>query len=222
MVALNPADSHANNVVSGPFNNICEKTGAEGTSGRTDGDATWNSTSGGKFYFEYRQLVSAANARVGVGRSDQSTTQFCGAASTTLGYRENGDIHKNNAVSNTIMAYGDNDWIGVAVDITNAKIWFKNITDASGWNNDVIGNQNPENNTGGIALVGIHAANAYTFQWSGTNVNDKGEFNFGDTAFQQAVPAGFTRLNSLVAVGKPNAGVVSPGGLSAHSPVQGA
>jgi hypothetical protein len=78
----------------------------------------------------------------------------------------------------------------VAVDRTNNKIWFKNLTAGSGWNNAVIGSQNPATNTGGIDISAITGS---VYPMSDQNdLNDARTVNLGASAYAGVIPAGFT------------------------------
>jgi hypothetical protein len=86
---------------------------------------------------------------------------------------------------------------GIALDITHTKIWV--YDGRSGlWNNDVIANQNPASNTGGVTYT---TTGALFPAWSNNNNNTPGlngsvTANFGATSFVYTMPSGFSSANT--------------------------
>jgi hypothetical protein len=110
--------------------------------------------------------------------------------SHTWGYFTNGHIVNNNAavtaVNNT--TYGAGDVIGIAIDFTNQKIWFRKNT--GGWIG-TSGTPNPATNTGGFSVANLMSSRVYPV------INNSGALakftaNFGATSFTGSVPSGFT------------------------------
>ena len=83
----------------------------------------------------------------------------------------------------------------IAVDIPNGKIWVYNSTTAK-WNDDVIANQNPATNTGGVDIASLGG----TLYWAMSYYDLDGLFdltiNFGATAFSNTCPSGFNAQDS--------------------------
>lgn len=80
--------------------------------------------------------------------------------------------------------------IGVALDLTNKMIWFRNAPSGN-WNGS--GTANPATNTGGFSISAIAGLPLYGLMtMAGGLQNAAITANFGDTAFTGAVPAGFT------------------------------
>lgn len=82
--------------------------------------------------------------------------------------------------------------LGVAVDFTHSKIWFRWSSDSTGnWNNASTATQNPATNTGGFALP---SGTLYP-AWSGadfSSVKDVATLCTGATSFEMAIPSGFS------------------------------
>ena len=153
----------------------------------TSGKAT------GKYYFENRATTYIGGGNVGVGIGTTSSTYTgMGQSGGVTGaeFYITGEIYANG--SNTGITLGSSavKTIGVAVDLDNRKIWFKNVTDAGNWNNS--GTANPATNTGGVTLPAGTMVPFVTFGGGGGIANNVMTTNFGASAFTGAVPSGFT------------------------------
>ena len=124
---------------------------------------------------------------------------FCSAGLTNnvsgsiyANYSFAGDVNCNSGgATATIQTAVQNDWVGLAVDFGSKKLWIKNLTTGSGWNNDVLANQDPATNTGGINLnAGGDVTGVTYYAAVGLPINgDSATVKF--TGFS-APPAGFT------------------------------
>ncbi len=88
-------------------------------------------------------------------------------------------------------------WRGIAYDGPHGKVW--TTLNGTTWNNDIIANQNPVLNVGGVDLV-AGSLNAGPYYPSGDNfqdANDNQAMNYGGTAFQFTVPTGFSAVNTF-------------------------
>jgi hypothetical protein len=100
--------------------------------------------------------------------------------------------------SNMTATGGGGPIIGVAVDLTANRLWFWNPT-AQRWNGAASGTQNPATGTGGYDISYITGAKFPA--WSGFN-GTNGDVclaNFGASAFQNALPSGFSSWDTLAA-----------------------
>lgn len=151
----------------------------------------------GKYYFEVDRpsgVTHGAFDCIGVLTAAGTFTNLvtngtnCGTT-----YAGTGTIWGNGANSGRSIVWSTN-IIGVAVDLDNEKIWFR--SGASGqWNGQAIGSQDPANNIGGVSISnfsGTTMAPAVGFGGTGTQSGDTMTANFGQSAFNGAVPSGFT------------------------------
>ncbi len=144
----------------------------------------------GKYYFESHIDAMTATTVYGIGNATASLSNFTGSDLNSIGWNPNGgDIYLNGSnFGPNIQGAVTGDTVSIAVDMGNTKIWFR--TNGGNWNNDVIGNQNPATNTGGINFSTMNAGPWLpmgTFTANG-NANTA---DFGATAYAQSVPSGF-------------------------------
>src|SRR5215472_115774 len=81
-----------------------------------------------------------------------------------------------------------------ALDVGNNKLWFATSNNGL-WNNDVLANQNPATNTGGINLTtpaGVTGPYYAACVITAGNTGQAFSVNFGQSAFVNAVPSGFS------------------------------
>jgi hypothetical protein len=149
------------------------------------------SKSSGLFYCEMTLTYNGANRVFGLSNNSESLSNFAGASVNSIGWIiSDGRIFLNNAVLTTIASLGaaSANVASMAVDFTHSKIWFR--VDAGNWNNDILANQNPATNTGGISIAGLAGASLY-FPAANPGTSDNFTANFGATAYAQSVPSGF-------------------------------
>ena len=183
---MNPLDNFYQN---SSFTNVNNSIGTAG-SARSYNTGTLG-VSTGKYYFEVK-CVSSVTASNGcfIGIASTNATNNGVSSQQTLGYKQydygfsssTGNINTNNSQSSYGNSYGDNDIIGVAMDLDNNKLYFhKNGT----YENSGV----PTSGSTGTGAVSIQAASGtvngfYTpsvGDWwtSGFNV----AFNFGNGYF---------------------------------------
>lgn len=73
-----------------------------------------------------------------------------GTDNNGIGYKSGGTVVLNNVTLATIAAYVQGNVIGWAINPAGTLVWFR--VGAGNWNNDVIANQNPVGNVGGISI----------------------------------------------------------------------
>ena len=109
-----------------------------------------------------------------------------------VGYGVAGAVQINNVTITTIATYTNANVIGVAVDLSAHRIWFRVGT--GNWNNNatfspVVGSQ-----SGGIDISGISSGTLFpgisTFGGNGTTI-----LNTGGSAFTGTLPTGYLKWN---------------------------
>jgi hypothetical protein len=149
------------------------------------------SHSSGLLYLEDSIGNAAGNPVIGIGNASLGTATgtFPGQDLNSIGYVGDGSVRINNVTVATLATYSTG-LFSMALDLTHSKIWFRIGT--GGWNNDVIANQNPATNTGGISISTLNAG-PYFAVLTQTNFGDYMTVNFGSHAYadESKVPAGF-------------------------------
>lgn len=95
-----------------------------------------------------------------------------------------------NSVNVLVVGWAQGDNLGMAVDFGNSNIWFR--TNGGNWNNDVLANQNPATNTGGISISGI--GSPVWVAWTGQDNLDSVTAQFSSSSWTYAAPAGFSQI----------------------------
>lgn len=180
-------------------NNFTATSGASATKPQVRSLAA---TANSKVYFEaYCNTVfnPATNGQKGFGISNQShafSKNIGGDADSAgwfLGASAQFDV---NSVANTVatggaMQIATLDYLGFAFDFSLKKSWCRNITKNTGWNNDILANQNPATGTGGQDFSAINAG-PYYINFELVQIADSFILNSGQMPFAGAVPAGFS------------------------------
>jgi hypothetical protein len=107
----------------------------------------------GKFYWE-ESITLVTSVGTGVGNTSSSSSMgYLGSGTDSISYYQDGSVLGNTggALLATLATFGSV-VMCTALDLINNKIWWRPGT-AANWNNDIIGNQNPATNTGGISIV---------------------------------------------------------------------
>lgn len=162
------------------------KTG-RGTAGRTSG----------KGYFEVGLTAGSDLSHLMLGVADSSATLTNYVGSDVHGYglqpgSGSGSVYHNGG--STTNLYGTatvGQTVGVALDITNSKLWFWNSASGN-WNNAAIGSQDPANNTGGISISGLTGSIFPALSFFDHAAATTLTFNLGGSAFVGSVPSGFS------------------------------
>lgn len=172
-----------------------------GTLGYLAGTGSTNASF--KLYFEATVNNIATGASfgpgIGLGVASSPTNEFLGqvGANSVGFYTHNGFVEIESDHVATYFTSTTGAIIGVAVDFFNQKMWF--TQNGTTWNNDIITNQNPATNTGGVPdLIDIFVVSSvYQTIYPGFNNGDGAAgnaitANFGASSFTYTVPSGFT------------------------------
>jgi hypothetical protein len=160
------------------------------------------SFSSGLLYWEAQLGFTYAGADdlIGIANANESLGNWVGESQNSVGWWwSTGQIYQNDATTTTIEtgAPGTADVMAFALDLTHSKLWIKNLSSGSGWNNDIIGNQNPATNTGGYSFSGLNAGPYFLAQ----SFNDTGDYsvlNTGGSPFVGTPPAGFSAVGANI------------------------
>ncbi len=150
----------------------------------------------GKYYIEYQMsILTGQFTGCGILTAAGTLTNFVTDGTNCAAfYQGTGAIWSNGAAQGALAGYTATDFIGLAVDLDNDKVWFR-ANSVGLWNNGLLAAQNPATNTGGFSISNFSATTmglVVGFGGSGTNVNERWLCNFGQAAFNGAVPSGFT------------------------------
>ena len=162
----------------------------------------------GKYYTEAKFISGVAYTYIGITDKPATASKILGDFTNSVRLRgDDGTTRINNVASTTLTSFTTNDIIGIAVDLTNLKIYYsKNGV----WMNSA----NPSSGTGGLTITAPD--HAYFFAWqcnSGSSVCkyswNFGNGTFGTTAvasagtnasgigvFEYDVPTGYTALST--------------------------
>lgn len=170
-----------------------------GTLGYLAGSGVTNASY--KLYFEMFADSALGGGNfwgVGIDAGTDSVANFLGGTSAGVGLYNAGNATTNNATGATYFTWTSSATIGVAVDFFHQKVWW--TKDGVTWNNDIIANQNPVNNTGGFGTFtapgvfggsGNPYATVYPAFGTINRSANSGTFNGGQSAFTLAMPSGF-------------------------------
>lgn len=184
--AFDPTHKGANTTLSG--GNLIATLNT--TTGAFESTLSTVGKSSGKFYMEGVSGGSTSSPIIGISSvTGFPVNNFVGDSLTGIGWDGDNRILSNSAVVTNIQTYTFGDTCCMAVDLTNSKIWFR--TNGGNWNNDVIGNQNPATNTGGISLSSLTNAPFFPAVSLLNLIGNSWTVNFGNTAYNQTPPSGF-------------------------------
>jgi hypothetical protein len=187
-LAWNANDKHSDFTLSGSFSQTATRTGGTGVGNKI---RSFNSFTSQKIYFEFTDsVIGGAAQRVGIAASTVSLTGDLGAATNTLGYQTSGTVRidSDSNIVATIQARSASDVTACAIDFSAGKIWFKNLTDASNWNNS--GTADPATGTEGISFT--PGGLTWHIAYSTRTLSDAVLLNVGQAAFTGTEPTGFT------------------------------
>ncbi len=145
----------------------------------------------GKYYYETHldSSVSLNFLNQGFGNASAGLALQPGSDANAMGYQPgSGPVRINSSIVATIQTSAVGDTLCLAIDLTNSKLWIR--TNGGNWNNDILANQNPATNTGGIPFTGLNAGPYFPMAGL-VQSPDAITSNFGATAYAQAVPSGF-------------------------------
>jgi hypothetical protein len=158
--------------------------------------ATVAGQTAGKYYFELKVTtwVAGFSNSLGIGTT-ASTYDNMGGSNATVGANTlmmNGNLSANGVdLGINVGGLNGGPTLGIAVDLTGRKIWFRNSGNGN-WNSAVSSGNNPATNVGGIT---VPAGTMVPFVTFGGFTGASGNVvvaNFGDSAFNSAVPSGYT------------------------------
>jgi hypothetical protein len=123
--------------------------------------ANGNNNSSGKYVFRITIAGTAVPSQIVVSNSSAVSSYVFWDASGASGSPGVGNV--------TFLPYTMGDVLDFAIDWSNGKYWLQK--NGGGWMNDVMGNQNPANNTGGNAIGFIDGLTQYIL----INANTSGQ-----------------------------------------------
>ena len=182
-----------NNLVYGQSGNLR----ATVISGSVGAVRSTTSKSSGLAYFEIQLGVgiTSGNTLIGIANASQSLTTYIGSSTNSFGVEwDNGRIYTNGSWSVAVAASSPGNFLAFAIDFGNKKAWIKNLTTGSGWNNDVIGNQNPATNTGGFSFSAMTGPFFIAISIGGAK--DYVILNVGASPFAGSLPSGYSPWGS--------------------------
>jgi hypothetical protein len=167
---------------------------ADGTISNHAAVLSTKSASGSQNVYWETTAVFVDNSFQGLGIGNSSITfadgDYLGVSTHGMNYFSGGAVYVNGASVTTLAGYSTSSVIGSALSIPNNKIWF--TLNGTTWNNDIIANQNPVGNVGGLNLTTIGVgAGPYFAGCSVLQTTDAFTANFGATSFTYSVPTGF-------------------------------
>lgn len=166
-----------------------------GFSGNTAGGARCQQSlqTGDLVYFETDMTFTSGNPQVGAQNGSAGYTGLTNNANS-IGMVNGASVAQVILNSSVQVSFGakfnSGDTICVALDAAHAKIWFR--INGGNWNNDVIGNQNPATNTGGISISGLSTPIYPAAYCDATTSSVTSRFGILPMKYQP--PSGFTSI----------------------------
>lgn len=169
-----------------------------GTTSSDQGVLATSSKSAGKFYFEItitNLAASGLNLKTcwGLAMGTATYTGIGTNADDAVTVNQLGSITCDTSASGigNLGQRATGDVIGIAIDFTNQRIWFR-VAPSGLWNGNAAGD--PATNVNGANIAALSGSLTPVCTFGGLvgvagNVNTA---NFGATAFSGAVPSGFT------------------------------
>ena len=152
------------------------------------------STAGGRVYFEVQlaEGIGSNDTVIGIANLKAALNRPTGASGDSLGWKwSDGAIYYNGRRRNVQgVSAGPSDVIAFAFDFAARKFWVNNLTQHSGWNGDMVTNENRLNGAGGYSIP-TSLPGPYFIMISVGGAGDGVILNTGTTPFLGAVPAGF-------------------------------
>jgi len=154
----------------------------------------------GKWYFEMKPTATGSgsdNCVVGiVSRSDSTGTDDQLGASTSVVFRNNGNIKKDGSNATHGASWTTSNIVMVAIDADNNNVYFG----VDGQWADGSGNNDEANPTSAVSFTSTMISDGVIFAAFGdlslNDPNPSGSFNFGQQAFSYTPPTGYKKINS--------------------------
>jgi hypothetical protein len=146
----------------------------------------------GKFYFEVVMTTTHGDSDCPglISSIGAFSNVIGGGIQCTVAYRATGNIFSNGGnTGKTLGSCTSGDNIGIAVDLTAHKAWFRK--NGGLWNGLVLTSENPNAGVGGVTVQSSLMAPVACFGGANTATNDAMTANFGGTPFVYAAPTGF-------------------------------
>ena len=152
-----------------------------------------------RVYFEI-QITAFTNVNsntMGFGDITWPLNIYLGNDHHTFGYvHATGQLLTGNVSPLTIQTAAVGNWTGFAIDCsspTAAVVWIKNITTNSGWNNDILANQNPAvgSQVGGLdagPYLTPNTAGPFFIAAESANISDSYTLNAGGSPYAIGTP----------------------------------
>ena len=166
-----------------------------GTTAAEQGAKSATAKTNGKYYFETTFTSYAGTTTrivTGVGTSASTYAGMSSNATAGAVIHIGGGIHANgvgNIVDIITGSFPLGTVIGVAVDLDNRKCWFRQ-TPSGLWNGSATAS--PATGTEGVTIPAGAMVPFCTFGGTGGTANNITTANFGASAFNGAVPSGYT------------------------------
>lgn len=148
-----------------------------------------------QFYFEMTPTTVTGTPRVGISASTAPQTTDLSNGTYCLGYDATGAVKINGTTVATIATWAQGNRIDCAVNIPLQLIWFR--VAGGNWNNDVIANQNPATNTGGISFATMTIFGVLQAAVSATLTGTVWTAVFSSGSFAGTPPSGYVSLDSI-------------------------
>ena len=164
--------------------------------------------SSGKYYAEAKFISGASYNYIGIVDKPASANKIIGSFTNSARIRgDDGVTTINNVNSTTLTPYTTNDIIGIAVDLTNLKLYYSK-------NGVFMNSANPSSGTGGLTITAPDHAYFFAWQCNSGSVVTKFSWNFGNGyfgtsavssagsnassngIFEYDVPTGYTALST--------------------------
>lgn len=152
-------------------------------------------------YFEVRAVTmfnpSTARVVFGIANATHSLATLTGNDLNSCGFSFSGTTtFRLNSVATTVAAGGalqadQGDTVAIAIDFNLKKMWCRNVTKNTGWNNDVVANQDPANGIGGNSFSTLNAG-PYLLIVEMDQLSDAVWLNTGNLPYRGTKPTGFS------------------------------
>lgn len=160
--------------------------------------ATAGYTTTGKYYFEVKVSHKDSDQWIaGILNSQGTLASYVGSDTHGCGYQTQGSTwNGGGSMSFNGPSAVDGDVLGFAVDFGNNKIWCKNVTTGSNWNNNA--SANPATNVNGNTISAATVTNGNTVfpAWAGFGSGVSGvaiiNTGHGSASFVGTIPSGFS------------------------------